>query len=130
MNMNLGALKFINLIYILFFTFTLNAKPIEGNSIEIQILDKITAKVSNINISVGQLVKFESLSIKVYKCYKTSPEEIPEDYVFLKINDQINVDLNDLIYQGWMISSSPAITPLEHPIYDLWIKACKIDVDF
>ena len=55
---------------------------------------------------------------------------MPEDYALLRIYDYLDKTDNKLIYQGWMISSSPSSTPLEHPIYDLWIKDCKIDKDF
>ena len=127
--MILGTLN--KLIFILFFfiSISINAKPIEGEVVEIQILDKITAKVTNFNIKNNTSIKFGSLLIEIYTCYVNPPEEIPEDYVLLKIFDNIQSS-NVLIYQGWMISSSPATTPLEHPIYDLSIKDCKMNIDF
>ena len=95
-----------------------------------QILDKITTKVRTFEVDVNDNVLFESLNIEIYACHTNPPEKIPEDFVLLKIFDSINFDNSRLIYQGWMISSSPAATPLEHPIYDLWLKDCKIDTDF
>ena len=109
---------------------SLKAKPLEGSLVQFQFLDKITAKVSNLDIKVNESMNFESLFIEVFACYKTPPEEIPENYVLLKIYDILDSANKDLLYQGWMISSSPAVTPLEHPIYDLWLKECKIETDF
>ena len=126
--MNLGAHNSIKVFFLLFFfsSFSL-AEPIVGQHAIIQILDKITAKVNTIEIEINETYIFESLSIRLYACFKNPPEEIPEQYVLLKILDQIDVKKNNLIYQGWMIKSSPATTPLEHPIYDLWLSECKID---
>ena len=125
--MRLGNLKII-FIFFYFFCFSVFAQPIEGKKIQIQILDKITAKVDNFIIEVNNELLFGSLIIEIFTCFKNPPEEIPENFVLLRISDKINKNKNNkkLVYQGWMISSSPASTPLEHPIYDLWLKDCII----
>ena len=130
MNMILELRNFFLLFIIIISPFSLNAKPIEAKIAEIRILDKITAKVKNYEIPINTILKTGSLSIQIYACYTTLPEEVPEDYALLRIYDYLDKKNNKLIYQGWMISSSPSSTPLEHPIYDLWIKDCKIDKDF
>tara|TARA_Y100001970_G_C14135397_1_gene803982 strand:+ start:347 stop:730 length:384 start_codon:yes stop_codon:yes gene_type:complete len=126
--MNPGNLnKITTIFFIIFsFSFSLQSKTIEGKIAKIQILDKITAEVKTFEINVDNSLKFESLDIQIYSCHKNPPDKIPEDYVLLKIFDEVNNENAQLIYQGWMISSSPAVTPLEHPIYDLWIKECKV----
>ena len=128
-NMNPGVLKFLFLVVFLFYSFSTKAEPIAGQTVVLQILDKITTKVKSFEIAVNNNVSFESLNIEIYACHTNPPEEIPEDFVLLKIFDNIDTENSRLIYQGWMISSSPAATPLEHPIYDLWLKECKIDTD-
>ena len=47
----------------------------------------------------------------------------------MRINDKISNENLKKVFQGWMISSSPSVTPFEHPIYDIWVKDCKIDID-
>ena len=128
--MSPGVHKFLFLVLFLFFSFSIKAEPIAGQTVVLQILDKITAKVRTFEVEVNDNVFFESLNIEIYACHTNPPEKIPEDFVLLKIFDNINFENSKLIYQGWMISSSPAVTPLEHPIYDLWLKDCKIDTDF
>ena len=128
--MSLGVHRFLLLLLLLFFSFSIKSEPIAGQTVVLQILDKITAKVKTFEVAVNDNVYFESLIIEIYACSTNPPEEIPEDFVLLKIFDNINLENSKLIYQGWMISSSPAATPLEHPIYDLWLKDCKIDTDF
>ena len=124
-----GVHKLIITSVFFFLSLALNAEPIEGILVEIQILDKITAKVKTLEVEVNNSIKFESLNIEIYACYKRPPEEIPENFVLLRIYDEMSLEGIELIYQGWMISSSPATTPLEHPIYDLWLKDCKINKD-
>jgi len=127
--MILGVLRFFLFVF-LFTSLPSKSEPLEGYLVKLQILDKITAEVFTFDIKIDQDLKFGSLIIEVYACYKNPPKEIPENFVLLKIFDKIN-DINlKKIYQGWMISSSPASTPLEHPIYDLWLKDCKIKKDF
>ena len=127
MNMKLGDLKFIYIFIFLIFSLPIQSAVVEGKSAEVKILNKITTKVKTIKLDINNSIIFESLNIEMYICYKKPPEEIPEDFVLLKIYDLNNSKVNDLIYQGWMISSSPSVTPFEHPIYDLWIKSCNID---
>ena len=76
-------------------------------------------------VNVNSIIDWDSLNIQIYACYSTPPEEIPEDYILLEVKDTLSAK-KEYIYRGWMISSSPDVTPLEHPIYDLWIKDCKI----
>ena len=127
--MNHGVRRLLFVAIFLFISYSSNAKPVEGQIVELQILDKITTKVKSVEIGINENLKLGSLLIEIYACYKRPPEEIPEDFVLLKIYDELSEDFT-LIYQGWMISSSPAATPLEHPIYDIWIKNCKIDMSF
>jgi len=129
-NMSPGVLRFLFLVVFLFFSFSTKTESIAGKTVILQILDKITTKVKSFEVAVNDNVLFESLNIEIYACHTSPPEEIPEDFVLLKIFDNVNAENSKLIYQGWMISSSPAATPLEHPIYDLWLKDCKIDTDF
>ena len=123
--MNLGALK--SLFFFLFISFSppLFSQYIENKKAEIKILDKITAKVETFEIDVNDSLNFNSLLIEIFACYKNPPEDIPENFVLLKIYDKIINLENQAIYQGWMISSSPSSTPLEHPIYDVWLVKCE-----
>ena len=120
--MSLGVLKFVLILF--FFSNISNAESISNEVAVLKLLDKTTNKVSKKMINVNHSDLWESLYIKVFACYSSPPDEIPEDYVLLQIKDTFN-ESEDYIYQGWMISSSPDISPLEHPIYDLWLIDCN-----
>jgi len=121
-----GILKLLLIIF-LFLSPNIFAEPIEGYAVNLQILDKITSQIKTIEINVNDTYNFGTLKIEIYACYKRPPEEIPEDFILLKIFDTLQDNNLERIYQGWMISSSPATTPFEHPIYDVWVIECKIN---
>ena len=129
MIMMLGVHKILLILVFIFFSLSSFSKPIQRQIAEIKILDKITAKVKTYEIKINNFIQTDSIKIEIYACYTNPSEEIPEDYVLLKVFDYMNLEGDKLIYQGWMISSSPSSTPLEHPIYDLWLNDCKIDID-
>ncbi len=125
-NMRDGIHKLLIIIF-LFLTPNIFAEPIEGYAVNLQILDKITSQIKTIEINVNDTYNFGTLKIEIYACYKRPPEEIPEDFILLKIFDTLQDSNLERVYQGWMISSSPATTPFEHPIYDVWMKECRVN---
>ena len=118
---NLGLL--IKVILFLFLPLSVSAETIEKKYASFKLLNKTTNKVSEKDILVNSQITWETLNIEVLFCVSTPPNEIPEDYVLIDVYDIINNE-NISIYRGWMISSSPDVTPLENPIYDLWLVDC------
>ena len=121
---NLGLL--IRFILFLFLPLSVSAETIEKKYASFKLLNKTTNKVSEKDILVNSRITWETLNIEVLYCASTPPTEIPEDYVLIDIFDTINKE-NINIFRGWMISSSPEVTPLENPIYDLWLVDCIND---
>ena len=122
--MNLGLLKLF--LIAIFFSKNLIAEPLLMQYANFKLLDKISNKLSEKTIAVNESDLIETLNIKVYSCFTEPPDEIPEDYVLIDVKDNF-LDEDKSIYKGWMISSSPDVTPLEHPIYDLWLLGCSND---
>lgn len=91
----------------------------------LQGMDKVTARVSTIEAPIGETVKFGTLEIITRTCDKRPPEEIPESAAFLDIWDNKPGDPPEGIFRGWMMASSPALSALEHPVYDVWVLDCK-----
>lgn len=87
-------------------------------------LDKITARVSKLEAEINKPVTFGSLEITVKHCESTPPEEAPETKAFLEVRDTKVKDGNPLIFSGWMFASSPALSAVEHPVYDVWVISC------
>ena len=123
-NINLGLLIRVTFFFLL--PLTVSAETIEKKYATFKLLNKTTNKVSTKDILVSSKILWETLNIEVLYCGSTPPTEIPEDYVLIDVYDTINNE-NSNIYKGWMISSSPDVTPLENPIYDLWLVDCNND---
>ena len=93
-------------------------------------LDKVTARTRDFEAPVGEAVEFGALAITVQYCRKRPPEEPPEVFVFLQVDDRRTdgfgeeVD-GERIFSGWMFASNPALNPLEHPVYDVWVIDCR-----
>ena len=122
--MNPGLLKIFLLV--LFFSNQLFSEPLQMKYAKFKLLDKISNKLFEKTISVDDSDEIETLNIEVYACFTEPPDEISEDYVLINIKDNFKNEYKS-IYKGWMISSSPEVTPLEHPIYDLWLLGCSND---
>ena len=123
-NINLGLLIRVTIFFLL--PLTVSAETIEKKYASFKLLNKTTNKVTTKDILVSSKISWETLNIEVLYCGSTPPTEIPEDYVLIDVYDTINNE-NINIYKGWMISSSPDVTPLENPIYDLWLVDCSND---
>ena len=123
-NINLGLLIRVTFFFLL--PLTVSAETIEKKYASFKLLNKTTNKVSTKDILVSSKISWETLNIEVLYCGSTPPTEIPEDYVLIDVYDTINNEDTN-IYKGWMISSSPDVTPLENPIYDLWLVDCSND---
>lgn len=98
------------------------ANWIESDKIVLQGLDKISARVFTTEVFVNQKIHFGSLEIYVRSANRTPPEEKPESVAFLEIFDNKQGQQRQKVFSGWMFSSNPALSALEHPVYDIWIK--------
>ena len=88
-------------------------------------LDKMTARVEELEIPTGQPFKFGTLIITVRACRVTPPEETPEAAAFLEISEFKPGENDTPVFRGWMFASSPALSAMEHPVYDIWVTGCK-----
>ena len=87
-------------------------------------LNKVSGKISKIKIEDNNETSFGSLKIIVKTCNKSLPEDPPENSAFIQIWNQ-KLDKEEIkIFSGWMFSSSPSISALDHAVYDVWVIDC------
>lgn len=91
----------------------------------LQGLDKISARTSKIEAPVGASVQFGTLSIVVRDCEQSPPEDPPENAAFIQVYESVPGEDKRRLFSGWMFSSSPALSGLEHPVYDVTLLSCK-----
>lgn len=99
----------------------------------LQGLDKVTARVSPLQAPLGEPIRFGRLQITARACRETPPTEPPESAAFLEIWElpPASEEAADPIqlFSGWMFASSPAVSALAHPVYDLWVVDCEEPVE-
>ena len=91
----------------------------------LQGLDKVTARVVTIEAPVGEPVRFGALEIVARACKKRRPEDQPESAAFLDIWELRPGEPAAGLFRGWMFASSPALSAMEHPVYDIWVLDCR-----
>ena len=127
-NILVGKNSFFLYFLIFFFLFTsisYSKSQLEGSFTEIKILDKISSKNTSLKLKNGQLLKFKDLSIQSLKCKNSEFDDNPEITAYIQVRD-LTYKNNDevFVFNGWMFSSSPSITPFDHPVYDVWLVSC------
>lgn len=101
------------------------AEMIDYPQVKIQALNKSTARTQTLTAKVGETIEYGSLFIKVQSCRKSEPLDKPEDASFLQIWEiPIGKDKSEWAFSGWMFSSSPAVSAMDHAIYDVWVLEC------
>lgn len=95
-------------------------------SVDLRALNKVTAQTTNFKAKIGQTVKFGEIFIKVQACRKPPAIEKQESASFLQIWEKDKaLDKSKWIFSGWMFASSPALSAMDHPIYDVWVTGCS-----
>ena len=124
-----GKVSFILILCYFFLTnFSFPVIALENSNeqfIEIKILDKVSSKTNLLKLTIGEEKKFQNLLIKSLKCKNSEFDDNPEITAYIQVQDLVNKDNNEVfIFNGWTFSSSPAINPFDHPVYDIWLTKC------
>ena len=128
-NTILGKYNKFNILLVFIFLFCVNqaksSDELGGDFLELKILDKVSSKNTTITLKIGEEKKFQNLTIISQKCRNSKFDDNPEITAYLQVRDLADKNNNEVfIFNDWMFSSSPSITPFDHPVYDVWLVAC------
>jgi hypothetical protein len=131
-DIKLGKINYlIILIYFIFSNLynlvsaTENVENLEGNFIEIKILDKVSSKNNLLRLKIGEETRYKNLLIKSLKCKNSEFDDNPEITAYIQVKDLTNNDNDEVfIFNGWTFLSSPTINTFDHPVYDIWLIKC------
>ena len=116
---------FIFLVCFFLINLSLAKDNTEGTFTDLKILDKISSKNTLVKLKNGELITFKDLSIKSLKCKNSEFDDNPEITAYIQVRDLTDENNNEVfVFNGWMFSSSPSITPFDHPVYDVWLVKC------
>ena len=96
----------------------------EYDTVILQGLNKVTGRISKFNAIVNKPVSFGNLEIIAHRCWQASPEDRPENAALLEIHEVKAGEQPATLFTGWMFSSSPGLSALEHPVYDITVLSC------
>ena len=128
-NILAGNNKFILYLFILVYfsliDYSFAKNNTEGVFTDLKILDKISSKNTLVKLKNEELITFKDLSIKSLKCKNSEFDDNPEITAYIQVKDLTDENNNEVfVFNGWMFSSSPSITPFDHPVYDVWLVKC------
>jgi len=103
----------------------LDENGVEMDTVILGALDKVTARVNTLKGPVGMPVKFGTLEITAQTCITTPPEDPPESAAFIQIFQVQKGKEEQQVFGGWMFASSPALSAMDHPVYDVWVLGCE-----
>ena len=98
--------------------------------VRLRSLDKVTARTMTFDAQIGTTVTFGNLYIRVQTCRQSQPIEEPESAAFLQVwEDQVakesqTAEDTSWVFSGWMFASSPGLSHMDHPVYDVWVMEC------
>ncbi|MDV7143488.1 DUF2155 domain-containing protein [Tropicimonas sp. TH_r6] len=93
-----------------------------AGSATIRVLDKISGEATDINIARSQTKLFGRLEIVLGDCRYPTNNPNSDAFAWLEIRDN---SMDGAAFSGWMVASSPALNPMEHPRYDVWVLRCN-----
>ena len=98
--------------------------------VRLRSLDKVTARTMTFEAQIGTTVTFGNLYIRVQTCRQSQPIEEPESAAFLQVwedlvgKEDLAVENTNWVFSGWMFASSPGLSHMDHPVYDVWVMEC------
>ncbi len=101
------------------------AQRIDNSVAVFAALDKVTAKISRLEVPLNQTATFGSLKLTPRACYTRQPTEPPKTTTFVEI-DELQLDGKEKrLFTGWMFADSPGLNAVEHPVFDVWLTDCS-----
>jgi len=102
-----------------------DTQPIANDVATFTGLDKITGRLDTFDVLLDQPLQWGGLIITPRACYSQPAERAQQTATFVQI-DEITLEGEvQRIFSGWMFAESPGLNAVEHPVYDVWLTACK-----
>ncbi|XSG82774.1 MAG: DUF2155 domain-containing protein [Methyloligella sp. ZOD6] len=89
-------------------------------------LDKVTGRISHLEIPINDTVRFGALRVTPRVCHTRPPTEQPKTAAFVEVDETKLSGETSRIFTGWMFAESPGLHAVEHPVFDVWLTNCKM----
>lgn len=95
----------------------------DSDGADLRFLDKLTSETGDVELSIGQAAKFGRLVVQLDRCRYPTGNPASDAEAHLTIIEETT---NTQLFTGWMLASSPALSALDHPRYDVWVLNCVL----
>lgn len=92
-----------------------------GTGAVVRVLDKLTGEVLDLNMPNGAAHDFGRIAIEMRECRYPEGNPAGDAYAFVTVSE---TEATEPVYSGWLVASSPALNPMDHPRYDVWALRC------
>lgn len=105
--------------------------PMAERVVRFAALNKRNGHTEEFSVHPGETLRFATLTVRVRACETTPPWEARQTAAYLQIDDAPQAVRTAArgprrVYSGWMFAESPSLNPLEHPLYDVWVRSCTM----
>lgn len=106
--------------------------PMAERVVRLAALNKRNGQTQEFTVHPGDTLRFATLTVRVRACETTPPWEARQTAAYLQIDDMptqartATVQATRRVFSGWMFAESPSLNPLEHPLYDVWVRSCAM----
>jgi hypothetical protein len=104
------------------------AAPLNNPVAEFTGLDKITGRTITFDVMVDETVQFGALQVTPRVCHTRPPTEPAQTTAFVEIDEITLSNTIQRLFTGWMFAASPGLHAVEHPVYDVWLVDCKLQM--
>ncbi len=107
------------------------AAPAYAERAVIRGLDKVTGHARDYTLTLGRAARIGTLEVIARSCDKNPPEERPEVRIYVEVFDHPPVTETQPaaarveLFHGWLFASSPGLSAVEHPVFDIWAIDCR-----
>lgn len=98
-----------------------SAEFTDSDGAQLRFLDKLTSETGDVTLSRGQTAKFGRLIVRLDSCRYPTGNPASDAEAHLTVLEETT---EAALFNGWMLASSPALSALDHPRYDVWVLSC------
>lgn len=110
--------------------FSAVAGPAYAQRAVVRGLDKVTGHARDYPLTIGRPSQIGTLEVTARACAKSAPEETPEVRIYVDVVDNPPARAGEEaeqrdVFHGWLFASSPGLSAIDHPSYDIWAVDCR-----
>ncbi len=106
--------------------------PVKDRIATLGLLNKRNNLSQDVVLKVGEAKRIGNVIVKLATCERTLPWETQQEtgafvQVFVEERERADQSLAwHKVFSGWLFKNSPALSVVQHPVYDVWVKDCAM----